>query len=534
MAPSEIQSASHSATVSPRLHRASPRFGLALVAILLLALFGRLWNLGSEDYWLDELHSLLNSAGRRAEFEALPVGQIIRAVPDCTTLDGSFAPGRVWRGMRDDSHPPLYFVLLHMWRVLFGDGELATRLPSALISVLSIVPVVWLCGLTGAPRAGLAVGALLALAQVHILMGQQARPYALSIALIAAAYALLALMDTRWGDMTRRGRAVATIAYGVSLLMAMLTHYFAALALCGHLPIVLARWRGSRLAVWLLTVTMSAGLFGLIWGPSMADQWAFISQQDWLLDPAPDHVRRTLLRAASLPLRHVVARPLPDWSGRQMEWEAMIGLAILAVPAMLLYRRPVRGMAWFAAWAGLPILILTVIDLATGKELLTHPRYGCVAAPGIAGWVVLGLGQRSRRVMAYAAAVGLALAALTLRLPAIRHPDARRAAAIVDELAGADDLVIYDAAGWIPYWPRRLAVLVEHYRQGHDGAILMLSEDAGSETRDRIERFPRVAVVSPRLDQPVNPAPRTHAEIARSEYVFDIGWIYLYARRNPP
>ena len=116
-----------------------PRFAILLVCILVCAALVRVARLGEQEFWLDELHSLLNSAAHRADFEALPYGQILHDVPRYSDLDADSTLPAVWRGMRGDSHPPLYFVLLRAWRGLAGDGEFLTRLPSALLSVLAIV-----------------------------------------------------------------------------------------------------------------------------------------------------------------------------------------------------------------------------------------------------------------------------------------------------------------------------------------------------------------------------------------------------------
>lgn len=44
---------------------------------MVLAAGLRLLALGSDDYWLDELHSLMNSGGRYAASYALPHGEIL-------------------------------------------------------------------------------------------------------------------------------------------------------------------------------------------------------------------------------------------------------------------------------------------------------------------------------------------------------------------------------------------------------------------------------------------------------------------------
>ncbi|RJP32671.1 MAG: hypothetical protein C4547_13200 [Phycisphaerales bacterium] len=437
--------------------------------------------------------------------------------------------------MRDDSHPPVYFILLYAWRRLWGAGDVATRLPSILISALSIVPVVLLCRLHGAGRIGLVIGGILAISHAHILAGQQARPYALSIALISTAYWLFEVMGRRWSTLTRRGRWIAACSYGACLLAAMMTHYFAALALFGHVLIAVIRWRGSLLRAWLAAVAASAALFAVVWGPSLAAQLDFIGAQDWLMDTAPDHVRRTLLRAASLPLRLTIARPLPDWTSWNIEIEALAGLAILVQPAVLLWRRRVGAPLPFAVWALLPILILTAVDLTTGKELLTHARYSCIAAPGVVALIVLGVGQCPRRTTWLAVAAGVTIVGLTLRPPAIHTPHARRAAAIVDLYAGPDDLVVFDAIGWTPpYWARREFIQVRYYMRQRSAACLLLEDAMSDDTKADACGYRRIILVSPRMEGEFNPCPTTHQHRFHSPWIFDIGWVDVFEIRNPP
>src|SRR5437899_1954089 len=65
----------------------------------------------------------------------------------------------VLAGVRADTHPPLYFLLLHFWIRLFGESDLALRSLSALFGVLAL-PVIFAAA---ARLAGRRVGVLAAL-----------------------------------------------------------------------------------------------------------------------------------------------------------------------------------------------------------------------------------------------------------------------------------------------------------------------------------------------------------------------------------
>src|SRR4029079_10250314 len=61
--------------------------------------------------------------------------------------------------LREDGSPPLYYLLLHGWLALTGDGEAAARALSLLFAAV-LVPVSWWAGNAhGARRAGLAARA---------------------------------------------------------------------------------------------------------------------------------------------------------------------------------------------------------------------------------------------------------------------------------------------------------------------------------------------------------------------------------------
>ncbi|HYV49991.1 MAG TPA: glycosyltransferase family 39 protein, partial [Myxococcaceae bacterium] len=70
---------------------------------------------------------------------------------------------RFWELLRNDNGPPLYYALLRGWIALFGDGERALRLLSAVVGVAAVVPAIALGREVGGSRAsGLAAGVLFA------------------------------------------------------------------------------------------------------------------------------------------------------------------------------------------------------------------------------------------------------------------------------------------------------------------------------------------------------------------------------------
>jgi uncharacterized membrane protein len=151
---------------------------LPLIAIVLVGLALRLYDIGAKSLWLDEAFSVWMGWQ--------PLGDLWRYV--------------VWL----DQHPPLYYTLLHLWMAL-GDGEAIVRGFSALWSVLTL-PVMYLLGARIGGRAmGLLAALILSLAPLHVGFAQDARMYAMLT--WNASLALLCMLHLLDGDQNQEPRA---------------------------------------------------------------------------------------------------------------------------------------------------------------------------------------------------------------------------------------------------------------------------------------------------------------------------------------
>jgi uncharacterized membrane protein len=139
-----------------------------------------------------------------------------------------------------DRHPPLHYLLLWGTVRLFGDGELAVRLPS-IIAGAALVPVLFLCGRELFDRrTGLVAAGLAAIAPLAIWYAQEARMYSLFMLFAALAF---------WAQIMvlREGRRRYWIAYAAFTIALLYTHYF------GLIPILIqqvffavAAWKRSQ------------------------------------------------------------------------------------------------------------------------------------------------------------------------------------------------------------------------------------------------------------------------------------------------
>jgi mannosyltransferase len=124
---------------------------VALTAILLVATVLRLYGLGQESLWYDELLSWSRS---RYDTMSEVVSQVSRL----------------------SVHPPGYLGLLHFVQKYWGDSEWILRFPSALCGVLSVLVLYFLGARLYTRKEGLIAAALSAVLWCPIYYSQEARP----------------------------------------------------------------------------------------------------------------------------------------------------------------------------------------------------------------------------------------------------------------------------------------------------------------------------------------------------------------------
>jgi mannosyltransferase len=157
--------------------------------------------------------------------EALSVNIAKLSVPDLLSA------------LRHDGHPPLYYLILHYWMKVFGQGDEAVRALSGILSVATL-PVAWVAGKRLAGRSGGRWAlVVVALSPYCIRYGTETRMYALVMLLVLVGYLVLtdALDQPTWGRL-------AVIAAVTGLLL--LSHYWSFYLLASVGLLLLVRlWR---------------------------------------------------------------------------------------------------------------------------------------------------------------------------------------------------------------------------------------------------------------------------------------------------
>lgn len=200
------------------------RTGVVVPLLAVLAVVLRLPNLG-ESVWFDEVWY---SASRARS-----------SLSD------------VWSDFLLQPPAPLYGVVMYFWVRVFGDSEVAVRIPSLVFGIASIGLTYRIAGTYGSPWVGLGAAAFLCVSPVHVWYSQEATPYAMTLFfLLASVLAWLRLRE----DPARPARYAV---YGGALLVTVFTHYFTVLFLLPLSMVGLTLDRSSRrrvLAVHALVV----------------------------------------------------------------------------------------------------------------------------------------------------------------------------------------------------------------------------------------------------------------------------------------
>jgi mannosyltransferase len=315
---------------------------LALIALLGCAL--RLTGLSTHSFWYDEVQAIW-----AAESEDL------------------------WAVLRDDRHPPLFFLFLRGWVRLVGHGDAALRALPALCSCGSL----WLFSRvvrnllpSGAQLAAVAV---FAVTPFQIWYGQELRMYAqLELG------ALLAMVGATAVAAPPRGRA-ALMFLGTALGLG--SHYFGFLIPVLVAALLAPQWRIGPRRVLTLVAASAAG--ALIWLP-----WVLTMVPSQLATPWGFQDRIGVREVLELPVRQfvVAGAAMPVW----LPWllSAMVGLGLCgALRASVHKKAPARSLLLGLL---LPLAVLAATLLIAPNY---RPYYLIALSPIFAMVVAFGTGQ---------------------------------------------------------------------------------------------------------------------------------------------
>ena len=342
----------------------------AILLLLLLAFFLRLYRLDGQALRGDEAATIL--------YAALPVTEL-------------------WELSRvTDPHPPLYYLLLHFWQWLVGEGGWSMRLAGVAASTLGVAALYALAQRTlRSTTISLLAAGLLAINPFQIWLAQDIRSYPF--------FALLGLLSSGalWGALNSRpgsGRrqVLRWLTYVMLTVASLYIHYYSVFLIAFQGLFVILNWRKFWPHKWPWLASQVAILLLIIPGLRLA--YNFIGPAAGGIDtiPLPTIIQRTstaLLTGFTID---------PTWGA----WLSLLLTPVWLAGIVALWRRNITtGIFWTLFFV---VPLLGVIVLSIGRPFFKE-RFFIQAQPAFevllaAGFLALWqfLPARSSRSIRYA------------------------------------------------------------------------------------------------------------------------------------
>lgn len=363
---------------------------LVVVAVAVIAAGIALRFLSASELWLDEALSLnIAREGVPGLFEAL----------------------------RQDGHPPLYYLLLFGWTEVVGTSNVAVRALSGLASCASLITVYFVGRRLGGQRVGWAAVLLLATSPFAIRYATETRMYSLVVLLtLLGMLAALRVMD-KPGPGNLLGLATVSGAL-------VLTHYWALflVATGGALMLTLALRGTRRRSALLAALALGAGLLAFLpWLPTFLFQLSNTGTP-WAIPGQPSAVAAAIAAFAgdvdnfgvgllvvftALTGLAVFGRSATSGHGVELDFRTRPGgrdLAILVFGTLSLGIAAglVTGSAYASRYAAVvlaPYLVLVAMGVALLRSAaLRNGALGAAAVFGLLGGAEVALEERTQAV----------------------------------------------------------------------------------------------------------------------------------------
>lgn len=342
----------------------------------------RIVNLGSREFWYDEILSLLLSTSQKVLYhspQAAPVRLSsyipLLSLPQDET--GFFTTiENLLKGLVAEPHPPLFFIEQHLWMRLFGNSEIALRSLVVLFSLGAIFAAYGLGrSLMGNHRGGLILAALLALNPYYLFQSLNARMYGSVVFwMVLSSWALLELIILNQQEEPWQGKIVWTLIFIISVAAGLMTVYYFAFALLGLLVIILIldleRWWQYGLCLGMSVIINVPWLW---WGTRQqlnnADLDRFNSSGSWL-ESMGRHLQDVIQTFATLLVVGDWVTSLPKLI---IIIAGCVAIAFLILCTLnLIYIQQHQLLIMALSLGVLPLLVILGIDIFTGKFTLGY------------------------------------------------------------------------------------------------------------------------------------------------------------------
>lgn len=304
----------------------------------------------------------------------------------------------IWQGSARDVHPPLYYEMLHAWRLIFGDSTLALRSFSAVCGVI-VVALGYLVAFKISKQRSVAAlaGIILALNPFLVRYSQEARMYGvLGVFLLIALIGLIMVVDNHknW---------LGYVLYTLSLAAGLYTHYFTALVIVSfwlYVGILYFRKKRNRIGLlfdwrWWLANAMVLVLFAP-WVGNMIKQLTRGQGLGWLPKSSLYTFNDTIWQFFSFTDGRRLLQPI--------YWLVPLVILVIIIYLVLKDKTKERYTTLLVSFTLLPVLLAIAASLV---RPVYHERYFVFSAIGVCILLALFIGRLyiNHKFTAFAVAV---------------------------------------------------------------------------------------------------------------------------------
>ncbi|MGG6292994.1 glycosyltransferase family 39 protein [Leptolyngbya sp. AN02str] len=376
----------------------------------------RFANLADKPVWTDEFSTIVFGLGN--SYRTIPLNQVISfsdLVAPLVARPTADVGDVVQNLLTESNHPPLYFVLTHLWVKLFGagDGVVSIWLVRSLAAVFGVLTIPAMFGLGWltwrSPLVAQLAAALTAVSPFGIYLAQEARHYTLPTLWVIASLACLVIALQH----IHANRPIPLWVCGLWIVvngLGVATHYFFVLTLAAEglaivgLAIAHIRmgkpWPGQvwRRFAWVLLGTIATTLVWLPFvqgiGDSELTQWIYRRNRqgfEWL-EPLGQ------LLASSVTMLYLLPIQSP------MQWLSTVSQVALVV--LLLWSLPWMVRGWVQQERDRPVMLQALGGFVVGaialflinsygfsRDLTSAFRYSFVYYPAVLLLVAVSLNQ---------------------------------------------------------------------------------------------------------------------------------------------
>ena len=270
---------------------------LYLATLVVIGVVVRLWNINKASIWHDEGYTMMLA----------PMGPI-----------------EIIERTARDVHPPLYYLILHYWLLVFGNSEIAARSLS-LAFMVGVIPLTYLVLKRLWNTRAAMIGALLVTSGPFLVRySQEARMYGMvAFLLLLATYFLVRAIQDK--------RRIWWVLYAVAIAASLYTHYYSIFMIATHWIYMATQTRRPGTGIlsgrwWLANI--GAALLFLPWVPSAWGQFTRVQAAFWIPAPTELTMPNTLFHFL---LNHPAHQLRPGL-------KIAIALGFLAIVGVTLYR----------------------------------------------------------------------------------------------------------------------------------------------------------------------------------------------------